>query len=135
MTVDRTDGATDEEPVVVLQRWWGTWDRSDPNAAFKDEVTQSALMDPLPPLEVLADMTGIPLGAIVRFVLTRYVSSGSEALLTLGVSEVLELRAICETAEQAGTDGARLDAFAQLRGRLSWLASGVDPPDPRGKAP
>ena len=39
------------------------------------------------------------------------------------------LGAICDDAERCGTDEARLDAYRQLQGLISWLQFPLDHPD------
>ncbi len=39
------------------------------------------------------------------------------------------LGAICDEAERAGTDDARLEAYRQLQGLVSWLQVPLDHPD------
>jgi Family of unknown function (DUF6027) len=109
------------DPVVTLVRWTGPWADDDPDANFKDEVAQYALVDPLSTVETLSANTGIPVGAIVRYVLARWAGAGSEALLYAGPSVIERMWGYCEDAERAGTDAARLDAYARLRDVVAWL--------------
>ena len=52
--------------------------------------------------------------------LARWASGGSDAVLELGPSTVTRMWQACEEAEAAGTDEARLAAFAQVHQMLSW---------------
>lgn len=79
------------------------------------------MADPLATLRGLSSTTGIPVGALCRYVLTRWAAGGSEGLLEIGPVMVERLWATCERAEEAGTDVARLAAYEQLREMLSWL--------------
>ena len=117
-----------------LTRWEGSWPPDDPNAAFKAEVALYSLNDPLPPFEVLSKLTGIPVGALLRFVAAKYMTAGSETLLSVGATQIEQLLNECDAAENADTDAARLDAYKRIHGRLRWLASGIDPPDPTAGA-
>lgn len=127
-----TEPAPDAADVSMhLTRWEGSWDSDDPDAGFKAEVALFSLVDPLPALEVLSDGTGIPVGALLRFIAAKYMTAGSEALLEVGASQIEEMLKQCHAAEAAGTDTARLDAYERIRGRLGWLVAGLDPPDPR----
>ena len=107
-------------PVIRLERWTGPWPDDDPDANFKSEVALYALTDPLETLEMLSTNLGIPVGALVRYVLARWASGGADAVLELGPSTVTRMWQACEDAEQAGTDDARLAAFRQLHQMLSW---------------
>jgi len=111
---------------LVLDRWTGPVADDDPHANFKREVAAGALVDPLPTLVNLADYVGLPVGAVVRHALVKWVSAGSDALLEIGPSWVRRLTAPVERAETAGTDEARLAAYEELRGLLGWLAAGLE---------
>jgi hypothetical protein len=39
------------------------------------------------------------------------------------------LAEICDRADDAGTDAARLEAYAQLRDMITWLRHPLDEPD------
>ena len=130
---------TEPEPDTAglaahLIPWDGPWTQDDPNAGFKAEVAQLSLLDPLPPFEVLSKLTDIPVGALLRFVAAKYMTAGSETLLSVGPSQIEQLLHECEMAETADTDTARLEAYERIHGRLRWLASGIDPPDPMAGA-
>ena len=121
-----------DEPVVRLERWRGTWSDEDPYAGLKAEVASYAPLDPLATVRGLAAASGVPVGALVRYVLARWASGGSEALLELGVSGVDHLAAAVERAEAAGTDAARLQAYAEVSEIVSWLraeTAGSSEPD------
>ena len=110
-----------EEPVLVLERWTGPWSEGDPDANFKAEVAAYTLADPLETLGGLSTATGIPVGALARYVLARWASAGSEGLLQVGGSVVERMWSVCEAAEAEGTDPARLAAYHRLRPMLAWL--------------
>jgi hypothetical protein len=110
----------------ILERWTGPIADDDPHANFKREVAAGALVDPLPTLENLADYVGLPVGAVARHALVKWVSAGSDALLEVGPAWVRRLAEPVGRAEAAGTDEARLAAYEELRGLLGWLAAGLD---------
>ena len=116
----------DDPDVLVLERWTGPVSEGDPHANFKREVVAGALVDPLPTLRNLADYVGLPVGAVARHALVRWVSAGSDALLEVGPEWVRRLSQPVARAEAAGTDEARLAAYEELRGMLGWLAAGLD---------
>lgn len=111
---------------VRLERYTGPWAPDDPDANFKAEVAERTRVDPLPTLRNLAGATGIPVGALVRYVLVRWASEGSEALLALGPPTVERLWGHVAAAEAAGTDAARLEAYEALRAMLGWLRSPLE---------
>src|SRR3990172_8626843 len=97
-----------ERRQVELEPYTGTWPDDDPDAGFRRMVYDYSRLDPLVTLETLSRNKGIPLGAIVCFVLARYAASGSEALLEMGPLVVRQMDSIVRAAEQAATDEARL---------------------------
>lgn len=122
-----------DEPVVRLLRWRGPWDRDDRDANLKADVATYTAADPLPTLRALARAVDVPVGALARYVLARWVTGGSEGLLELGPSTVERMRRVVRDAEEAGTDEARLAAYETLRAQVGWLAHGLD--DPEGTYP
>lgn len=111
----------DDGPSVRLVRWTGPWDPDDEHANLKADVALYANVDPLTTLANLAEAVGLPVGALVRYVLARWASAGAEGLLAAGPSLVNRMWAACEEAEAAGTDDARLAAYATLRAMVAWL--------------
>jgi hypothetical protein len=99
----------------------GPWAPDDPDANFKADVALYARADPMATLRALGRAVGVPVGAIVRYVLARYATSGSGGLLELGPSMVHRLWEPIAVAEQHGTNDARLAAYDQLRQMISWL--------------
>ena len=112
--------------VVELAKYDAAIDGDDPQAGFKQAVTDSSKADPLPTFAELSALTGVPVPALLRYALVRWTSEGSEALLALGPRTVERLWALIEAAEQEGTDAARLAAYQEVRGTLSWLRAGMD---------
>ena len=112
--------------VLVLERWTGSVSDDDPHANLKREVAAGALVDPLPTLQNLAEYVGLPVGAVARHALVKWVSAGSDALLEVGPAWVRRLSEPLARAEAAGTDAARLAAYGELRGLLDWLAAGLE---------
>jgi len=105
----------------VLQAWFGPWEPDDPDANYKAEIALYSTQDPLATLQGLSDAIGVPVGAIARYVLARYATTGSGGLLELGPTMVHRLWQSIETAEVHDTDAARLGAYDELRQILSWL--------------
>ncbi|MHB1509789.1 MAG: DUF6027 family protein [Acidimicrobiales bacterium] len=110
-----------EPEVVQLERWFGPVASDDPNANFKEDVARYGLLDPMTTIRALADSVGLPVGAVARYVLARYATSGSGGLLELGPSMVHRLWEPVAAAEEADDDTARLAAYSQLRQMISWL--------------
>jgi len=106
---------------VRVEPWVGTWPDDDRDANFKSDVVLYAQSDPLRTLDNLGGALGIPLGGLVHYVLARWASAGSAALLEIGPSMVQRMWEQVEAAEAAGTDEARLAAYDALRQMLSWL--------------
>lgn len=115
-----------DEPTVALTRWDGRWADDDPFAGLKADVAAYGHLDPLETLRGLSRASGIPVGALARYVLARWASGGSEALLELGISGVDHLARAVAEAEQQGTDEARLRAYDAVREIVGWLRAGLD---------
>ena len=109
-----------------LPPYVGPWDADDPDANFKAQVAEYSRNDPLPTLHRLSQNTGIPVESLVRYILVRWAAAGSEALLALGPRTIDELWEVVTTAEQDGTDAAKVAAFDKLRDMLSWLRAPLD---------
>ncbi|RKT53814.1 DUF6027 family protein [Saccharothrix australiensis] len=128
MSTDRSVHYDGEIPVVRLERWRGTWPADDPDANFRAEVADYTLLEPLTTLTALANRLGIPVGALVRYVLARWATAGSGGLIELGPDMVHRLWAPIEAAELADSDEQRLAAYRKLRQMLSWLKVPLDNP-------
>lgn len=109
------------EPSVELTRWTGPWSDDDPDANFKADVALYSNLDPLETLRTLSDNSGIPIGALVRYVLARWASAGSESLLYAGPSVIERIWAELAKAEAAGTAEAQLAAYQVVRQMIAWL--------------
>ena len=108
-------------PVVALDRWDGPWEPDDPDANFKADVALYSTQDPLATIGNLADNLGLPVGAVVRYVLAKWASGGSGGLLELGPVMSRRLLEPITAAEAADNDEARLAAYDQLRQMVTWL--------------
>jgi Family of unknown function (DUF6027) len=118
-----------DEPIVHLARWTGPWDDDDKDANFKSDIALYSRADPMHTIGNLARAIDVPEGAIVRYVLARWASEGAAGLLEVGPTMVRRLHTVCASADELGTDEARLAAFEQLRQMLSWLHYPLDHPD------
>jgi hypothetical protein len=116
----------DKAPVIELVRWSGPWAADDPDANFKAEVADYGRLDPLRTVTNLANNLGIPVGAVIRYVLARWATAGSGGLLELGPTMVNRLWQPVARADEAGTDEARLAAYEELKSLLSWLKYPLD---------
>ena len=115
--------------AIVLEQYQATWPANDPNADFRSKVAEYSRLDPLPTLENLSNSTGIPVGSLARFVLVRYCTSGSDALLEMGPRVVRQMDEIIKQAEVANTDAARVDAYWALKTIVSWLIVPLENPN------
>ena len=114
---------------IRLQPYEGAWPPEDPDAGFRRMVAEYSRIDPLPTLEVLSRNKQIPLGALARFIVARYGTSGSDALLEIGPRVVRQMDEIVREAEAAGSDDARRRAYAALKAIIAWLQVPLDDPD------
>ena len=69
------------------------------------------------------------MGALVRYVLARWTTSGSDALLEVGPLVVRQMEALIDQAQQEATDDARLKAYDGLCQIVSWLSVPLDDPN------
>jgi hypothetical protein len=118
-----------DAPVLRLTRWSGSWEAGDPDANLKRDVAASGVLDPMVTLRGLSASTGMPIGALARYVLARWATAGSGGLLELGPAMVERLWEPVAKAETANTDEQRLAAYHQLREMLAWLRFPLDNPD------
>jgi len=121
-----------DDPVVRLERWSGPWPEDDPDANFKSDVALYSLVDPLSTVRNLSAGLGVPVGAICRYVLAKWAAGGSGGLLELGPTMTRRLASVCESAEAAGTDEARVAAFKQLHEMIRWLLVPLEHPEAYG---
>lgn len=115
-------------PEVALERWEGRWSDDDPFAGLKADVVAYGPLDPLETLRGLSEASGLPVGALARYVLARWAAGGNEGLLELGVSGVDHLARAIGDAEAAGTDEARLRAYTIVAEVVGWLRAGLEQP-------
>ena len=116
-------------PLVELSPWYGNWADDDPFADLKADVVAHRALDPISTLEGLSGASGIPVGALARYVLTRWAAGGNEALLELGASGVDHLARVVAEAERTGTEDARLEAYTRVRDVVQWLRAGLHGPE------
>ena len=109
---------------MQLRSYRDTWPADDPHANFKSEVASYTTTDPLPTIERLSAMTGIPVECLIRYVLVKWAASGSEALLAMTPIVFQQMREHVDRAEEVDTDEARLRAYTALKDIVSWLMAG-----------
>lgn len=124
-----------DDETLVLEQWRGPWPAEDADANFKADVALYSGLDPLHTLRGLSKAVGIPIGALARYVLARYATTGSGGLLEIGPQMVKRLWEPIVVAEHEGSDAARLIAYEELRKLISWLGvplreGGGYPPHP-----
>lgn len=113
-------------PQINVEPWAGSWPDDDRDANFKADIVLYAHSDPLSTLEQLGNNIDVPIGGLIHYVLARWASAGSAALLEVGPSMINRMWEQVETAEAAGDDAARLRAYDALKEMLSWLRLPLD---------
>ncbi|HWM18942.1 MAG TPA: DUF6027 family protein [Ilumatobacteraceae bacterium] len=121
-----TEPQPNPSQTIELVRWTGPWSDDDPDANFKADVALYTMLDPLTTLATLSESTGIPVGALVRYVLARWASAGAESLLSAGPSIIERMWATFADAEAADTTDARLAAYEVVRQMVAWLRAPLD---------
>ena len=114
-------GNSEEKGGISLKVFDWRWDETDKDANFKQELAMYSLEDPMPTIETMSRNLGIPVGAIVRYVLVKWAASGSTALLEIGPRVVQQMAEIVAHAERIGNDKERLAAYGKLSEVISWL--------------
>ena len=115
--------------MIEIEPWEGPWDTNDKDANLKADVALYSKVDPLKTIRGLSESTNIPQGALVHYVLARWASEGAGGLLELGPTLSRRMQALCEKAELADTDTARLEAYNNLRQIISWLNYPLNHPE------
>lgn len=95
----------------------GDPDSFDPGGAFRAEVRDSQLLDPMPGLSALAKSLGVPVEQVVHHALVRWSAAGSEALLASPPDLLVALR-----------DAADAGDAARVRDIVDALLAGWDSP-------
>ena len=111
---------------MELSSYEGPWEESDAHANFKAEVAAYTKADPLPTLHVLSERTGIPVAALIRYILVRWAGSGADLLLAMEPIVLQQMQEQVAKAETADTDAARLQAYQALRQIVAWIKFGEE---------
>lgn len=112
---------------MELYPYEDAWEANDPHANFKEEVALYSVVDPLPTLENLSKETGIPVPALIRYILVKYTASGSDAVLAMTPYALRQMQDHINKAEGKDTTKARLKAYEALRYMVRWLSTGPKP--------
>ena len=128
MSKEEMDRPEASVQTVSLIRWSGPWDFDDPDANFKEEVAAYGLLEPLDTITQLSESLDIPVGALVRYVLAKWATGGSEGMLHIGGTSVQRMHNACQAAESEDTDEARLRAYEELREMVRWLHLPIEDP-------
>ena len=128
MSKEEMDRPEASVQTVSLIRWSGPWDFDDPDANFIEEVAAYGLLEPLDTITRLSESLDIPVGALVRYVLAKWATGGSEGMLHIGGTSVQRMHNACQAAESEDTDEARLRAYEELREMVRWLHLPIEDP-------
>ena len=91
---------------ITLETYRTPFSADDKDANFKHDVATYSRLDPMPALDRISRNLDIPVGALVRYVLARWTTSGSDALLEVGPLVVRQMEALIDQAQQEATDDA-----------------------------
>jgi hypothetical protein len=106
---------------ITLEGYLDTWEANDQHANFKAEVVAYSRVDPMITIDRMSRATNISVGALTKYILTKWAASGSEGLLEIGPRVVNQMNNVIEKAETIGDDPTRLSAYYVLRDIISWL--------------
>src|SRR3954452_11735655 len=85
-------GAEPLQPVSIQ----GAIDVPPQHRAFAEAVAASQLQDPMPTFKRLSEETGVPVDDLVHHALVRWVSEGSEALMSMDPRVLDQLTEACD---------------------------------------
>ena len=80
---------------------------------FARRAEDARLVDPMPTFEALSRETGVPVDALTHLALVRWVSAGSEALLSVRPEVLDDL-----------IDARRREDWPAVAGIIDWLEAG-----------
>ena len=80
---------------------------------FARRAENARLVDPMPTFEALSEATGVPVDTLVHYALVRWVSAGSEALLSIEPQALREL-----------ADARHREDWTAVAGIIDWLEAG-----------
>ena len=80
---------------------------------FARRAEDTLVVDPMPTFEALSAATGVPVETLVHFALVRWVSAGSEALLSVEPQALSEL-----------IDARHREDWPAVAGIIDWLEAG-----------
>jgi len=80
---------------------------------FARRADEALVMDPMPTFRALSEATGVPVDTLVHYALVRWVSAGSEALLSIRQQALDELIAARDREE-----------WPSVQGINDWLEAG-----------
>ncbi len=96
---------------------------SDLHANFRADVACYTATDPMPTLQNLSRLTGVPVDSLVRYILVKYGTSASDALLSMEPIVFRQMQEHVQKAEREGTPEGRLRAYEALKAMIAWLAA------------
>lgn len=86
----------------------------DEHELFRQTVRASSLQDPMPTLRALGGAVGLTIEEIIHHALVRWVSAGSEALMTISSLALEDL-----------IDGRKREDWKSVAGIIDWLEAGT----------
>ncbi len=101
----------------------------DPSADFKRDVAFYSHFDPLPTIESMGRNFGIPSGAIAKYVLAKWATSGSDGLLEIGPNVMRQMATLVRQAEARTSEGQQLEIYRMLGKIVTSLHAGLPPED------
>ena len=111
-----------EYSIIELQPFSGQFDDSDSDATFKREVAFYTAIDPMPTLKAMSEQMHIPVGALARYVLARWATSGSEGIMEIGPRVIHQMAEIVREGEAQNSQEARLQAYEKIKSIILWLS-------------
>ena len=113
------------DSTLRLQSFTDPIDDADPDPHFKREVAFYSAVDPMPTLESMSTHMQIPVGALARYILVKWATSGNEGIMEIGPRVIRQMVDIVEEAERHASSEARLQAYGKLSDVISLLNSSL----------
>ena len=114
-----------EHPIVELQPFTYQFDDSDSDATFKREVAFYTATDPMPTLKAMSERMQIPVGALARYVLAKWATSGSEGIMEIGPRVIHQMAEIVREGEAQDSQEARDQAYEKIKSIILWLSNSL----------
>ena len=114
---------------IILETYRFTPNPDDPDNTFRCDVAFYSGIDPMPTIEGMSGQFEIPSGAIAKYVLAKWATSGSDGLLEIGPGVVRQMARLAREAELEMNETKKAQAYQRIGKIISWLEAGLPKDD------